>query len=66
VGDVINLRRERKRAARGAGATEAAENRTRFGQTKQQRQAAERDAAGRNAKLDGHLIDKGGKRGGEP
>jgi hypothetical protein len=56
MGDLVNLRRERKRREREEKATAAAENRIVFGTTKAQRQKikAEREAAER--RLDGHRL----------
>lgn len=57
--EIINFRQERRRRQREARAAEAAENRVRFGRTRDER---ERDAlretqARRN--LDGHLREEG-------
>lgn len=57
MGDVVNLRREKKRAARAVKAEAAAENRARFGRTKTEKRSddAERRKAARV--LDGHKLD---------
>lgn len=57
MGDVVNLKRERKRKARSAAETEAAAKRLQHGQTKAVKKLnkAEQEAAGR--KLDGHKRD---------
>jgi hypothetical protein len=56
MGDVVNLRRERKRKARGVGAAKAAENRLKFGASKGERelQDARRELAERA--LDGARL----------
>ena len=59
MGDVINLKRFKKRTAREASAQQAEANRTRFGRTKSERARDEqaRDRAGNL--LDQHRIDGG-------
>ena len=45
MGDIVNLRRVKKAKMRAEAATQAAENRSRSGRTKQEREAdAKRDA----------------------
>ncbi len=62
MGDLVNLRRERKRRERGERAAAATENRIVFGATKAERQKikSEREAAER--RLDAHRLpsDDGG------
>lgn len=57
MGDVVNLKRFRKRAAREQSAKEADANRARFGRTKSERntEAARENRA--RALLDQHRID---------
>jgi hypothetical protein len=59
MGDVVNLRTIRKRAARARDAQSAEENRVLHGRSKAERQLAEArgDKARRN--LDQHRIDNG-------
>ena len=57
MGDVINLKRFRKRAERDQAAKEADANRTRFGRTKSERVLEERSAERANDLLDQHRID---------
>jgi len=59
MGDVINLKRIKKRNERAQSARQADINRTRFGRTKSERALDEqaRDRAGRL--LDQHRIDGG-------
>lgn len=49
MAEIVNLRRERKRKARDLDAAQAAENRQRFGASREQREleAARRELAGR-------------------
>ena len=57
MGDVVNLKRFKKRAARDQSAKQADLNRARFGRTKSER-AVDRQRAGRaNDVLDQHRID---------
>ncbi|MFY8093336.1 MAG: DUF4169 family protein [Niveispirillum sp.] len=57
MGEIVNLNRARKAKARQERETQAAENRIRFGLTKDEkkRRAAEEAAAARH--LDGHKLD---------
>lgn len=58
MGDLVNLNRHRKRAARDQAAKQADKNRARFGRNKSER-ALEDDRVRRaNALLDQHRIDK--------
>ncbi len=53
MSDIINLRQTRKRAARAAQETEAAENRAKFGRTKGERKAQAQEAEVLRKALDG-------------
>lgn len=56
MGDIVNLRRVKKAKVRADAAVQAAENRTRSGRTKQEREAdAKRDALAAR-KLDGARL----------
>ncbi len=57
MGEIVNLNRARKAKVRQERETQAAENRIRFGLTKDEkkRRAAEEAAAARH--LDGHKLD---------
>ncbi len=55
-GDLINLRRERKRRARDAAAETAEANRTAFGLSKAQREALRRERQTADRRLDGHAL----------
>jgi hypothetical protein len=57
MGDVVNLKQFKKRAARDRSETEAAANRTRFGRTKSERIQDERRASRADDLLDQHRID---------
>jgi len=57
MGDVINLKRFRKRTERKQSAKQADANRTRFGRTKSERMLDERRANRANDLLDQHRID---------
>ena len=60
MGDVVNLRRFRKRAHKASAATEAAGNRARFGRTREQA-ASDTAQAERAARvLDGARLDQPG------
>jgi len=52
--EIINLRQERKRRARNASAAQAAENRIRFGRTRDAREQDELSAAKALRLIDGH------------
>ena len=59
TGDIVNLKRFRKRSEREQAAKEAEANRARFGRSKSER-AAEATRAGRaDELLDQHRIDDG-------
>lgn len=57
MGDVVNLKQFKKRAARDQSEKEAAANRTRFGRTKSERILDERRASRAGDLLDQHRID---------
>jgi hypothetical protein len=57
MGDVVNLKQFKKRAARDRSEKEAAANRTRFGRTKSERTRDERRASRADDLLDQHRID---------
>jgi hypothetical protein len=57
MGDIVNLKRFRKRAEREQSAKQAEANRTRFGRTKSQRVIEERRAERASDLLDQHRID---------
>jgi hypothetical protein len=57
MGDVVNLKRFKKRIEREESAKQAEANRTRFGRTKSERTLEERRISRANDVLDQHLID---------
>ena len=57
MGDVVNLKRFKKRAAREQSAKQADANRVRFGRTKSERVVDERRAKRTDDLLDQHRID---------
>jgi hypothetical protein len=57
MGDVVNLKRFKKRAEREQSAKRADANRTRFGRTKSERILEQRRADRANDLLDQHRID---------
>ena len=57
MGDVVNLKRFRKRGEREQSAKQAEANRTRFGRTKSERTLEERRAERANELLNQHRID---------
>lgn len=57
MGDLINLKKFRKRAAREQSEQEAAANRTRFGRTRSERTLEESHADRARELLDQHQID---------
>lgn len=59
MGNLINLRRFKKRSARLRSEEQAAANRARFGRTKAERLSAERHAGRASDLLDQHRIDGG-------
>jgi hypothetical protein len=58
MGDLINLKRFKKRAARDQSAKQAEVNRTKFGRNKTERLLDEQRAGRANNLLDQHLIDR--------
>jgi hypothetical protein len=59
MGDVVNLKRFKKRNARAQSAKQAETNRARFGRTKSERHIDEQRADNANRLLDQHRIDGG-------
>jgi hypothetical protein len=59
MGEVVNLKRFKKRSEREQSAKEAESNRARFGRTKAERAADERRAQRANELLNQHRIDDG-------
>jgi hypothetical protein len=57
MGEVVNLKRFKKRVERELSAKQAEANRTRFGRTKSERTLEERRANRANDLLDQHQID---------
>ena len=57
MGDVVNLKRFKKRTEREASAKQADANRTRFGRTKSERALDEARATRATDLLDQHRID---------
>jgi hypothetical protein len=57
MGNVVNLKRFRKRTERDQSAKQAEANRTRFGRTKSERVLDERRTKRANDLLDQHRID---------
>ena len=54
--EIINLRRARKDKARADRATQASENRAKFGQSKPQKQVSKAGQRMAERRLDGHRI----------
>lgn len=59
MGDIINLRRERKRVARLKDAEKAESNRALHGRTKAERAQAETETARFRRRLDGARLEDG-------
>jgi len=57
MGDVVNLKRFKKRAKRHQSEQQAEANRTRFGRTKSERMLDEQRTSRANDLLDQHRID---------
>ncbi|MDO9060685.1 MAG: DUF4169 family protein [Bradyrhizobium sp.] len=57
MGDVVNLKRFKKRTVREASEKQADANRTRFGRTKSERALEQQRASRANDLLDQHRID---------
>lgn len=61
MGEIVNLRRQRKTNGRQEDAARAASNRLRFGRTLAQKRAEKTIASKHARDLDGHRIDSGEK-----
>jgi hypothetical protein len=59
MGEVVNLKRFRKRSEREQSARQADVNRARFGRSRQEREADEKRARRASELLDQHRIDGG-------
>jgi hypothetical protein len=59
MGDLINLKRFKKRTARDQSAQLAEQNRAKFGRAKAERTLEKKRAGRANELLDQHLIDSG-------
>ncbi len=71
MADIVNLNRVRKARARAAASVEAAENRVRFGRTKEERATIADEEARTARRIDGHrreptAPETGAKPGAEP
>jgi chorismate mutase len=62
MGDIVNLRRARKQAARQAAEQKAAANRALHGRSKAQRKLDRTHETKSSGDLDGHLIERKDKR----
>lgn len=58
MADIINLNKVRKLKARTAAELRAAENRIRFGRSKDEKQRERNETAEAAKKLDGHKLDR--------
>ncbi|MGB0682866.1 MAG: DUF4169 family protein [Magnetovibrionaceae bacterium] len=58
MAEVINLRQARKRKARADKAEQAEQNRIRFGRTKSEREALDKQKDRQRADLDGKKLDR--------
>ena len=58
MAEIINLRAVRKARDKAADEARAAENRTRFGRSKAERQRAEADEHSAAKKIDGHRLER--------
>jgi len=56
MGEVVNLKRYKKRIVRDQAAENAQEKRTRYGRTKSQRQQEQEQKRMLNTTLDGHRL----------
>lgn len=56
MAEIVNLRRARKAKARASDDAKAAENRARFGRTREERERVDAEAALGLARLDGHKL----------
>jgi uncharacterized protein DUF4169 len=59
MGDIVNLSKYRKQRRRADHAKQAAENRTRFGQSKSERARTRSEQERRSGDLDGKRLDDG-------
>ncbi|HEY0236914.1 MAG TPA: DUF4169 family protein [Afipia sp.] len=59
MGDLVNLKKFRKQAERAKAASEAEQNRVRFGRTKAQKNLEQQQARHAEQKLDQHVLDDG-------
>jgi hypothetical protein len=59
MGDLVNLKRFKKRSARDQAAKQAEANRAKFGRDKAERTLEKKHAGRANDLLDQHLIDSG-------
>ena len=64
--EIVNLRRARKAKARAGHEAVAAENRVRFGRTKDERRVAEAHAALDERRLEGHRLVTDASENGKP
>ena len=62
MGEVVNLKRFKKRSEREQSAKAAESNRARFGRTKAERAADERRAQRSSEHLDQHRLDDGAEK----
>jgi hypothetical protein len=62
MGDVVNLRRARKRAERELGERKAAANRLLHGRSKAERELESKREAKANRDLDRHRVETGDER----
>lgn len=58
MGEVVNLRRARKRQARDADAANAAANRAKYGRTAAERMTTGREKAAAERQQEGHRLDR--------
>jgi len=58
MGELVNLRRTRKRHAKAAAEDEAAANRLAFGRSKEERRRLKAEREAQAKRLDGHRLDK--------
>lgn len=58
MSDIVNLRQARKARARAEKEKQAADNRLRFGMTKAERQAAERQRSSLDRHVESHRLDR--------
>jgi hypothetical protein len=58
MGEIVNLNRFRKAKAKAAQEVRAAENRVKFGRTKDEKQKSRAEDEAKARLLDGHKLDK--------